>query len=374
MTSRPRVPELDGLRGLAIAFVLVWHLFVVGIPHAPDSWSGRIAYGFRWTWSGVDLFFVLSGFLIAGILMDVRASPTFFKTFYARRAFRIVPLYALVVAVYGVLAALAPLSLYLQRTGLFTPAWPVWPYVSFLQNFWSARVDEWGPGALSVTWSLAVEEQFYLFLPLAVFLLERRALFVLFSCLVLMAPMLRIFVFDGPHDFFWRYMALPSRLDALGLGVLTAVTSRNERAWGWITRNWKLLYLVFGLALGRIAVHAFKGELGPRHQAMSSWGYSIFALLYCSLLLIVLARKDSLAGRVARTGWLRFLGGISYGVYLLHQNVSAALRAFFLRTDAVAFDYLWLAPLTVVCVIGLAYASWTWFEKALVERGHRFTF
>src|SRR5271163_530813 len=103
--STRRIPQLDGIRGTAILLVIIWHFVVVPVTQAPHQGEiGRIvAHIGLLTWSGVDLFFVLSGFLIGGILIDARDSPNYFSTFYVRRVFRILPIYLLVVVAYALL-------------------------------------------------------------------------------------------------------------------------------------------------------------------------------------------------------------------------------------------------------------------------------
>jgi peptidoglycan/LPS O-acetylase OafA/YrhL len=369
-----RVPELDGLRGLAILLVVIWHLFVVVVAWPPGSSFFIAAYFLRWTWSGVDLFFVLSGFLIGGILLDARESKHYFKTFYLRRIFRIVPLYAVAVISYAVLSSFASTSPYLHATGLFRDEWPLAPYLLFLQNVWSGIVGQWGPTWLSVTWSLAVEEQFYLLLPFVVRFLKRPALTFLLVALIVLAPVVRVALFDLRNGAFWSYMELPSRLDALGLGALVAVLSRSPAAWAFVSKHWRLFYVTCGLFTLRILWHTLRGEAGPGSRAMSYSGYTSFAVLYVSLLLIVLIRKQSFLARLARLRTLRYLGGVSYFVYLFHQSVSSGLRALLANAETTSAAHLWISVLAFAVLLALAQLSWTWFEKPLIDRGHRYRY
>src|ERR1700751_4546946 len=121
-----RIPALDGMRGLAISLVLWWHIFGPlngSLPNHP--FLGEVAHLSRFTWSGVDLFFVLSGFLIGGILLDEINSPAYFSTFYIRRAYRILPLYTVIL----VLTLVADLCFQSEHLGQF------FYYPLFLQNF-----------------------------------------------------------------------------------------------------------------------------------------------------------------------------------------------------------------------------------------------
>jgi len=160
-----RIPALDGLRGVAILLVLLWHgLFEMNANSR--VLSGLLALG-KLSWSGVDLFFVLSGFLIGGILLDAKDSPHYFTTFYIRRAYRILPLYF---AVIGVAYSIGHLSTDFGWLGadLATMKIPWASYPTFTQNLWMAYLGTYGSFTLAATWSLAVEEQFYLTAPLLI--------------------------------------------------------------------------------------------------------------------------------------------------------------------------------------------------------------
>jgi peptidoglycan/LPS O-acetylase OafA/YrhL len=152
--SKARIPELDGLRGLAILIVIAFH-YVEPLHTTAQGTLRHVLAPVRMGWIGIHLFFVLSGFLIASILMATRDSPTFFRTFYIRRFYRILPLYLVVVAGCYVV----------HHLFVRTPGPPLYQFLTFTQNFWMAAKGQFGIGLLSVTWSLAVEEQFYALLP-----------------------------------------------------------------------------------------------------------------------------------------------------------------------------------------------------------------
>src|SRR5438445_3828919 len=133
-----RIPELDGLRGLAIGSVLIWHYFMVPTITAPATpLSYALVLG-RLTWTGVDLFFVLSGFLIGGILLDARKASNYFQVFYTRRFFRIVPIYAAILLLFPALLAVAQRMHHGDFTGLQEPL-PWYSFWTFTQNFWMVR-------------------------------------------------------------------------------------------------------------------------------------------------------------------------------------------------------------------------------------------
>src|SRR5450432_1432838 len=170
--SDRRIPELDGLRGIAILLVLVWHF--TGMLVDPEQ---GVVQNAAWRYlifgqSGVDLFFVLSGFLIIGILIDNRESPTYFKTFYIRRALRILPPYLILVAGFWLCVELAGHRL----AHYFDWQLPLWSLLTFTQNWVMASINDFGSPLIGGTWSLAIEEQFYVFAPALMLVLPKRLL------------------------------------------------------------------------------------------------------------------------------------------------------------------------------------------------------
>jgi peptidoglycan/LPS O-acetylase OafA/YrhL len=364
-----RIPELDGLRGLAIGMVLLCHFFFFVIQVRPGSAAAYLLVTGRLTWSGVDLFFVLSGFLIGGILQDARGSSNYFRVFYTRRFFRIVPIYVVLLASVGI-------TFHLWRAGfigkfekVFLAPLP-WPtFVVFLQNFAMARRNDIGLFPLGVTWSLAVEEQFYLTLPLLVRFLDRRALlrFILFA--VPAAPLLRAFFFyRDPTNLFSWYTLMPCRADSLLLGVLGAIALRDPRWRAWLLGHRRLLSLALAFFLAGLA---FLGWRSPNfaQPLMATVGFTWLALTYLSFLLYALLFPESWMSRCLRWGWLRGLGVIAYGTYLFHEFF---LSLFFRRVPWVgSWRDLGVSVLTLAFTLVFCRLSWLYFEKPLVKLGHR---
>jgi peptidoglycan/LPS O-acetylase OafA/YrhL len=173
--SEPRSPALDGVRGVAILLVLFWHLYAC-VPH--PQWTQNFI-PFDWLanmgWSGVILFFVLSGFLIARILLRHRQQPRYFSTFYIRRTARIIPLYYLCLGSFLLVRHWLPSAENPPLTPLLdNHSIALWPYAIFVQNYAMAQINHFGGAWLGVTWSLAIEEQFYLLLPLLIAIAPRR--------------------------------------------------------------------------------------------------------------------------------------------------------------------------------------------------------
>ena len=316
-----RWPELDGLRGVAILLVFLRH-------YIADSRSHEGNFGllysfsqvFRLGWSGVDLFFILSGFLIGGILLDTRSSSNYFRTFYIRRVHRILPVYYVWIMICSI-GAWAIMKwggpeIVADGAGFFRPV----IYVLFLQNILSMPVSAFSKYLVSPTWSLAVEEQFYLVAPLLVRYLSLRRLTQMLLACVLGAPVLRFFTYLLlPSGADKSVTLMPCRADALAMGMLAAIAWRTP-ARDWLLRRKGLLKAIFGILLAG-ALAMTKWLPTPRNATEAALQYSWIALLYSTVLLIVLLDGRSLMARVARWPFLRECGRVSYCFYLIHLGV-----------------------------------------------------
>ncbi len=320
-----RVATLDGVRGLAILMVLTFHFRIaaaVGMNGWADDGYLRMSAGM---WAGVDLFFVLSGFLITGILLDAKATgERYFRNFYARRALRIFPAYYLFLAVIvAVLPLLGVIGDAGAREGLQgNGAW----YAGYLANI---RVPLEEPGAPAVAysghlWSLAVEEQFYLIWPALVLLLERRSLIAVCVGFVVGAPLLRIFFAAHGIDASWGYMLTPARIDVLAVGGLIAVLSRGSLDLHWLLRRAWPAGLV-GLAV-LVWLGVSRRLLLPYDSWVQGAGFSALAVLFGVLLLCAMTvQPGTWPHRIFSVGMLTTLGRYSYALYLIHWPVATLL-------------------------------------------------
>lgn len=302
------IPALDGIRGFAVLGVAGSHLFP-GTPHGPISNAVEHVLGFGAT--GVDLFFVLSGFLITGILFDSLGDQHFFRKFYARRVLRIFPLYYGVVALYALGALflgmrydrqLFSLALYLQNTG------------------WIARplYDYAGPSRLPLAhfWSLAIEEQFYLAWPMVVFLLRRRRRLLMFCFgTLLFCPVLRAMLTYHGVTFYVVHQSTICRADSLLAGGALALLLRSKihdrvlKFGGWL--------LVAGIAvllLLRLPQTPPQGSLAFAIGYGAS--YSVLSAIFVGA--IALALRGDFVTRICEMHVFRWLGKYSYGLYVLH--------------------------------------------------------
>jgi peptidoglycan/LPS O-acetylase OafA/YrhL len=354
-----RLPELDGLRGIAIAMVLLLHYVSLQIPDgSPLNWlkvaTSRMHYG-------VDLFFVLSGFLIASILLENREAPHYFRAFYARRFCRILPLYLVVVVAYHL--ALGTAWAQQPHYGwLMAPKLPGWTYATFTQNFWMAAHHLKGAEWLSVTWSLAVEEQFYLTLPLLVRFLPAR--FVGGGAALTIVGLLgyRIVTKHSPQSYLPFFNA-----DCMAMGVLLAVLFRHGNFVGALQRRHVPLALAAGLLTLAFAAVTW------RPDGLGGFEKTLLVAWFGLLLALPIASPACVWAAVLRQRWLVWLGQRSYGVYLIHQILSSILHGeIFARVptlDSAASVLVTIGALVLTLLI--AEASYRFFENPINRRAHR---
>ena len=311
-----RIPALDGLRACASLMVVCYHFGPRIVPES-GSWFHVLRSLPDLWFQGVPLFFVLSGFLISGILVGERNSPRYFKTFYARRAFRIFPLYYLVFFTYC--AALALLGTRTARMGwLFEHPLPLWPYLLYLQNFSMAAFNTFGPNFMSDSWSLAVEEQFYFTFPAIVRFVSRRILLRLTVGAIVGAPILRALVqkfkfLPGRAN----YLLLPANLDCLAVGVLVMLLLRNHCDY----LESRLKQLRVGVGVAFIGWSAYPYLPNPQAIRMTFIERTVTSLVFGGLLLMILLAP---AGRIARflsRPGMRLLGNMAYSTYLFHLTL-----------------------------------------------------
>ena len=313
--DRERQPGLDLLRALAIIVVVIYHAGIMGFPI-----PGRVR---RWGWIGVDLFFVLSGYLIGGQLLAplARKQPVNLKRFFARRALRIMPAYFVVLAIY-----------------IFLPAWreypemyPWWKFLFSVQN-----IGLHGGTAFSHAWSLAVEDQFYLTLPFILIFVNRwRWTPWTIPCTIFLGGiLLRTFLaYSHPaevsgvafRDFqAWIYYPTWTRLDPLVFGVAVAAIEKFRPQWWKRLTNSAIWLWLPGLAL--IVYALWLGEGDYLTVAFAVWQFPLLAFGFAALL--VCAQSDRLPLRHVRIPGVAFIASIAYSAYLVQKLVIHAVSEF----------------------------------------------
>jgi peptidoglycan/LPS O-acetylase OafA/YrhL len=356
-----RIPALDGLRGIAILLVLMYHSVCRGRARLP--WPIHTAG--RLTWTGVDLFFVLSGFLIGGILLDAKASPRYFKTFYLRRVYRIFPLYYLVTASILLLYARS----HLQPAEWHGPI-PWLRYLTFTQNAVYPGISD-----LSMTWSLCIEEQFYLVIPLLIRFLTRRQLVFTLVSVVVAVPFLRLlFYYHLPYGQLYCANGTVARVDTLCLGVLAAVLVRDPASWHWLLTKRIWLRIAFiGLLLGLI----YLTLRGYSPATMATFGLSWIALFYAVVLIGVVSSRRNILQTLLSNRKLIALGALSYCIYIIHNPLQHAWRKVLLLAFRISPESTGPLPadlLGIGTAVMVAALSWKFFEKPLLRMGHKYQY
>jgi len=337
-----RIPQLDAIRGIAILIVMLHNeggLF-------PTLHLSRV---FASGWMGVDLFFVLSGFLITGILLDAKGSAGFFRNFYARRCLRIWPLYY---AVLFVMFVGVPLLRPGLVTMIFERSSPWWAYPFYLQNF-LVPFSSGAVGPLGVTWSLAIEEQFYLVWPLAVRCLSTARLRVVCLAVIAASPLVRLLLSTEHVDL---YTNIFCRLDGLMWGAFIAALIREPafEPRRYRTVAWGALVIALPLALA------------TDRRNVEWLVCSLSVLAWAGLVYVALFSSARWLHRIFNSRPLVFTGTISYGLYLLHKLPFDLVKGRAFRYEAVAF------PLLIAAAYLLAYASWHLLEQPFLRMKARF--
>jgi peptidoglycan/LPS O-acetylase OafA/YrhL len=351
------IKALDGVRGIAILLVILFHY-------------GYLGCG----WIGVQLFFVLSGFLITSILVKDKGQSLkhYLKRFYWRRSLRIFPLYYLYLFV--MLAAFLLLKI--------PPAFgDQWPYLfTYTYNVRHILPNYDGSELLIHLWSLSVEEQFYLVWPLLVFLLATRRFKSLLLVIVIGIPIVRLItsllLANAGHDplFYGTvlYTITPFQIDAFAIGAIIATFNFPR------IKNGTVMFaatVVVAVALGLVAqfispvmpsdrVNSFGFPIHLLHQYEYVWGYSVLNIVAGLLILLVVQGSSPLP--FLKSGPLTFLGRISYGVYVYHYGVLAIFQKVFPNGERSLRSLLLFFPYLAVTLV-ISYLSFRLFENQFLK-------
>jgi peptidoglycan/LPS O-acetylase OafA/YrhL len=347
--SLKRNIELDGLRAIAISLVLGWHLFRV-----PEFVGKQSVYFLiRGGWSGVDLFFVLSGYLVGNICLQNYKAENFLQVFITRRVLRIWPLY------YSLLLLSAA---FLGITTHSVGAVPWGYFVLHLQNLYFAIRHGWSHSIVNITWSIGLEECFYIYLPLVVRLVSARTLVSLCIVGLCCLPMVRyLFYLQSPST-------IPVTLirpDGLLIGVAVAAVLQAETGFSWCRRYKRPLQAAWA-----VLVIAFVGLLMAEAYELTTLFFKICVTFTVTsvffgltVLLVVTRQCHKLALGFLSLPWLAQFGKISYFTYLFHMLIQHVLGRMLEK------DTLLNSILTVVVVSALAQLSWKLWEERLILFG-----
>jgi len=333
-----RIPQLDAIRGLAILVVMMHN---IGLKY-PVFHSQQL---FSNGWMGVDLFFVLSGLLITGILVDTKQSEGYFKNFYLRRCLRIWPLYySLLFFMFVVVRFLDPS----EYRAVVQQSSPWWAFPLFLQNF-LLPVSTNAAGPLGVTWSLAIEEQFYLIWPMVVRFCSSAQLGRIAIAEMCVSPPLRYYLSLHHVNLYTNVFC---RLDGLMAGALLALLVRSDNfvPSKLLKRAWISLVILAPLAFVTEAFHA-------------RWiTFSLTALASASFVYVSMFSEQKWLQLLMTNRFLVYTGTISYGLYLLHKIPSGMVQTLHLDRHP-------SLPLPIILVTSYATAalSWNLVEKPFLN-------
>ena len=357
------IKQLDSLRGIAILLVLFWHCIAGPMQETAFNNSGqKLKIALCWTWSGVDLFFVLSGFLIGSTLMINSKSRNYFRVFYLRRFFRILPLYYLFLIFFVFFNDWVQLPI---LSWLGKNHYPAGSYFFFYQNFFMAG-DGFGSPGLNITWSLAVEEQFYLVLPLLIRKVSARYMPYILMLGIIMAPLLRIVV-PG----IGKAVLLPTRIDALFAGVMIGYLFSKAKTPD-SPRTKLILNVLFLAVTACTLIHAiyFNGNHIEGILNHTLWCATYGLLVYLTITNAFFLKK------ILDSSWLSFIGKISFSIYLLHQIINYLMHRLILKQDPVIAnptDVL-LTIFSLLTIIAVSYVTYSLIEQPFIKYGKRFKY
>lgn len=374
LRTNAHIPQLDGIRGAAIILVMLCHMGAI----VRDT---AIAPYLEFGWIGVDLFFVLSGFLITRILVGSRSKSGYWWRFYSRRGLRIWPLYyaflllngGMIIAVHhiGFLQRLMDSSANLQ-THPFSIQTPLILYVVLAQNFYPASLFS-AKDFTSITWSLCIEEHFYLVWPLLVRRMSLARLQVILAVLLLLSPISRLLVNVVFHakgyDFCYQMITrvTPFHLDGLVAGCLLALfwSDLAPRRYSWL-----FVALFLGGGMTSIILLRFVSN-----GVAFSFVFSSLAAMFVGLVGLTLGGWQQ---RLFSSPFLRFTGTISYGLYLIHPSIFFVFQSHTIYTRLGIQNHLYVAEAISAVVamtssVMIATLSWRYFESPLLRLKARLT-
>jgi peptidoglycan/LPS O-acetylase OafA/YrhL len=363
---------LDGLRGIAVMLVVTIHA-ASWLGKSTASETGLRTFLDSVGWMGVDLFFVLSGFLITGILCDSKGKDGYFWKFYGRRTVRIFPLYYLFLFLMLIVApALSARLREMTHVGGRESLW-YWFYGS---NILMSLRGGWIGNLLDVTWSLAIEEQFYLIWPLLIFLLSRRA--ALFACAGMMAFALAFRIFLVQHDYnsVVPYTLTPARIDTLAIGALIALLLRSGIALPSL-KTPALCVLIFSAA-GIAGLAAVTGNFFYDNPLVATAGFTLAGLMFGAVLVLsLLSPPESKLYKLLTNGLLQRYGKYSYCIYLVHCLVILPIGYALAKVSGTstlpalagssAVTFVPFLALIYAVALGVGALSWNLYEKHFLK-------
>ena len=350
-----RIQALDGVRGFMTIVVVISHYF------------GEVEHGIHAVmggWIAVTMFYVLSGFLIARLILQKGDHANFFKVFYIRRVCRTFPIYFVCVALIAAITTVWPFHETFENSHF-----PLIAYLTFSQNFWMAATGSIGEHWLAPTWTLALEEQFYLMAPALILLVPRQYLMKVLIAMMGFAVVARLWVLEGSSlNAFASGVLLPTRLDVLVAGVLAAVLLQ-QRWVNWSKLDLFLRILPIPLLLVAAALKLLSGEDGNVYLSISP----LLVSTACAAFLMSMVRGAPEAKRFENK-FFNFFCTISYAVYLTHLMVLGLLHNLILGAapDVATSAQVVVTIAAMPATVALSYLLTRFIEAPITNYGRSF--
>jgi peptidoglycan/LPS O-acetylase OafA/YrhL len=362
MISEVRYKNIDGLRGIAVFMVITFHFLNNSYMSSDIGQLSWFEIGIMkltsFGWTGVNLFFVLSGFLIGSILLRYKNSPTYFRAFYVRRFIRIIPLYYIFLLFYIFFCLL----INNDQIELFEKSIPLYYYFFLVQNFLFSSLGHFGPSALTPTWSLAIEEQFYLIVPFLVRYMNQERLLKFCVIFIVVAPIFRSFA----TNWYMEYTHLLGRIDALLLGLILAVMKSENHKYLKVVKS---LFFTISIFIILFLVYFLISK---------SINHTLISVFFFYLVLYTFD-EDNKTKRfnILQLPLFSFVGGLSFCLYLFHQLINGLIFVFFQNGSSPNLNSIqsyFLEILAVLITVILSLLSHRFLESKLISFGKKFKY
>lgn len=339
-----KIPELDGVRGLAAIMVIVFH---INQKTAPDGFLLKMMHKTGTLGqTGVILFFVLSGFLITGILLATKNSRNYFSTFYLKRSLRIFPLYYLSLMIFLIIIPLLETG----RAIPFSESWYFWVYLQNIAiTFKGANIE---PGHF---WSLAVEEHFYFLWPFLVYMLSEKNLVKAIGLIIALGFAVRVVLEQNGYGSFFFTL---STMDCMAIGGLVALNHRHN----WVSYKTILLSFIVLMLLLLVSWMLFKNHIS---NFVSLVKHPLLSLFFGSLISMLIVGK-SFFNRIFKLKILTFTGTISYGLYIFHPICITYASRYF--SGSLLVSVIFAASYATAIISFYMFEQWFLRKKARLDK------
>ncbi len=381
MSSRMQqsyIKGFDGLRAIAVLWVMFGHISPSLNWPVTAGYQKLVVLFANTGWIGVQLFFVLSGFLITGILLAKKSQPHLLRNFYIRRSLRIFPIYYLFLFFFFILLPFFNIALDWTNGAVENQIW----YWTYLQNFARPFTES---GALAPLWSLAIEEQYYLLWPLLTLKLKPKQLVYVCIFMVVSAPIFRYVLFYDVLNLFddagvaksATYNFTFARWDAIAFGSLLAVLINQQKVPKLLIEHaGKLLLVTLFIILVNIAI--FK-NFSAINSGVSLLNQTLAGILFVLLVYWVEGGASLRLVNVLESAFFRYIGKYSYSIYLFHLPITVAWLEFYkpdfseLGAELTTLHLLFHFVLVLTATFALSSLSWHFIEQPLLKFKHRFS-